>query len=859
MSNSLSKESVPGKVAAFSNRVGPNRLVFLAGALLLVASMVFMYRVGLMAIRAEAKATKKLLVLQHLADFTAALHETEISRWEYLLTGDPENLRPYYYASELIRTNLSDLRKLVTTGELPPQDVDRLMQLTEEKLSQSEQTMRARKKALIPDPTVGPSTPEEKRIMREIKEEISRINALEETEYSGATQQARFAMRIRGATFFSVCLANLLFLSWAYRKISREASLREMASAETNRQKEFLQTTLASIADGVIATDSKGAILFMNPVAESLTGVKQPDVSGTQVEPILNVVDDVTRQKAQSPIVKVLADRVTTKAKSPVILIGKDGVEHTIIESAAPIVTANGMMIGAVLVLRDVAERREAELATRRLAAIVENSEDAIISKSLDGIIQSWNRGAETIFGYTAAEAIGKPITTLIPDEYLHEEAEIMRRLRSGKRIEHFESIRTTRDKRRINVSLAISPIKDSSGRIIGASKVLRDITKRKQTENAAREASERYRALFNSMDEGFCVVEVIFDERKHPVDYRFLEVNPAFEKQTGIKNATGQQMRSLAPTHEEYWFETYGKVASTGEPIRFEQFASSLKRWFDVYAYRVGPSEANRVAILFTDITQRKLSEQALARVKQELEATVEERTRDLKQTIAELETFSYTVSHDLRSPLRAMQGFAQALIEEYGDKLDAEGREYLKRISSAAVRLDQLIQDVLTFTRIGRTSINIQPVSLDDVVDEVLRTFAEVQKPHAKVTVQNPLDRVLASRPLLVQSISNLLGNAVKFVPAKASALIRVWTERHGSKVKLFVEDNGIGIPENLMSKIFEPFQRGHPGAGYEGTGMGLALVRKAMHRMNGDVGVESKVGHGSKFWLELPAAEP
>jgi signal transduction histidine kinase len=272
----------------------------------------------------------------------------------------------------------------------------------------------------------------------------------------------------------------------------------------------------------------------------------------------------------------------------------------------------------------------------------------------------------------------------------------------------------------------------------------------------------------------------------------------------------------------------------------------------------------ANGIFKIARDITQRKKIELELARAHSEmkdyaqnLEALVCERTAKLQQTIADLESFSFTISHDLRSPLRAMEGFSQAVLSEYSDKLDDRARNFLERINTAAIRLDKLILEVLTYSRIGRSELSIAPVSLDKLMEDVLQTYPEIRASNAEIVIERPLHAVQGAQASLVQCISNLLTNAVKFVPRGSSATVRVWTEKRDSTVKFLVEDNGIGIPEDLQSKIFEPFQRGHPRAGYEGTGMGLAIVRKAIQRMNGNVGVKSQDGHGSTFWLELPAA--
>jgi signal transduction histidine kinase len=203
-------------------------------------------------------------------------------------------------------------------------------------------------------------------------------------------------------------------------------------------------------------------------------------------------------------------------------------------------------------------------------------------------------------------------------------------------------------------------------------------------------------------------------------------------------------------------------------------------------------------------------------------------------------------------------MQGFAQAVLAEYADKLDAQARDYLERISHSAVRLDKLILEVLTYSRLGRGELALKPINLDQLIEEVFDSYPSIRRSQAEVTVEHPLHSVLGSHSFLIQCVSNLLENAVKFVPAGSKAKVRIWTSDGGSKTRLYVEDNGIGIPLDSLSKIFEPFQRAHPGGGYEGTGMGLAIVRKAMQRLGGTVGVQPRDGQGSIFWLELPTGK-
>jgi PAS domain S-box-containing protein len=241
------------------------------------------------------------------------------------------------------------------------------------------------------------------------------------------------------------------------------------------------------------------------------------------------------------------------------------------------------------------------------------------------------------------------------------------------------------------------------------------------------------------------------------------------------------------------------------------------------------------------------------------QLEERVAERTAALRETNAELESFSYSVSHDLRAPLRAMQGFASALLEDYGPRLEAAGQDYARRIVSAARRMDALIQDLLVYSRVSRSQLEIGAVSWRSVVEAAQTQLdAELREREARVTVEEPLRSVTGHQATLVQVTANLLGNAIKFVPPGTAPRVRVWTEARGQKVRCWVEDNGMGIAPEHQERIFGIFERLHSGDRYPGTGIGLAIVRKGVERMGGRVGVESTPGEGSRFWVELEAAE-
>ncbi len=261
-------------------------------------------------------------------------------------------------------------------------------------------------------------------------------------------------------------------------------------------------------------------------------------------------------------------------------------------------------------------------------------------------------------------------------------------------------------------------------------------------------------------------------------------------------------------------------------------------------------------------DITERKNAEEALKNAQQALQAhaatleqTVAERTAMLREKIGELEAFSYSISHDMRQPLRSMQGYARVLLSDYGGALDEEAKRYLERIRSSANRLDRLIQDVLTYSKATRAEGRLVPIDLGRMVREVVEIYPMLKAVDVEVATGEAF--VLGYEAILTQCISNLLTNAVKFVVKDRVPNVRVWTESRGQFVRLCVKDNGIGIAPVDQQRIFDIFSRIHADTAYEGTGIGLSIVKKAVEKMGGRVGVESELGKGSLFWIDLPRA--
>ncbi len=412
----------------------------------------------------------------------------------------------------------------------------------------------------------------------------------------------------------------------------------------------------------------------------------------------------------------------------------------------------------------------------------------------------------------------------------------------------------------------------DSEGRPIRLAGTIQDVTQRKRAEELLRQSERHYRTLFDSMEEGFCTVEVLFDDNNNAVDYRFLEVNPAFEKQTGMHNARGRRMREFPMPHEEHWFEIYGKIALTGEPARFESVAAHLHRCYDVHAFRVGEPRERKVAVLFNDITERKRalaelaqqseqltrSRQEILNFNDELEQRVLRRTAELQASNKELETFTYSVAHDMRAPLRHINGFSRILMEDEAPNLTSSGQNLLQRINAGANRMGLLVDDLLKLAGLSRSGLNLQVSELKSMAEEVVADLALDYSGRKIEWKINDLPSVQCDRGLMKQVLHNLLSNAVKYTGTRPQAMIEVGhTKESGSSV-FFVRDNGVGFDMKHADKLFGVFQRLHPNDHFEGTGVGLAIVERIVQKHGGRVWAEAEPDRGATFYFTLEGSK-
>ena len=409
----------------------------------------------------------------------------------------------------------------------------------------------------------------------------------------------------------------------------------------------------------------------------------------------------------------------------------KDGSYYWVDTTIVPFLNEQGRPRQYVAIRADITERKHAEEGVAQLAAIVEWSDDAIIGKDLQGIVTSWNAGAEKAFGYTAPEMIGHSITRLIPRERQDEEVRILEQIKRGQSVRHFETVRVGKDGNTLDVSVTVSAIKDRSGKIVGASKVVRDMT-------------------------------------------------------------------------------------------------------------------------------EKRGAEEALRQLNANLEQRVVERTTQLEAANKDLEAFSYSVSHDLRAPLRAISGFSKIVLEDYSGTLDGEGLRYLRQVEKSAQQMGQLIDDLLTFSRTGRQALTVQTVNTAELVSACLTELQEMQKDrHVTINV-GALPDCEADASLLRQVWLNLLANALKYTRKRDPAVITIGSRREGGTDSYFVQDNGAGFDMKYVDKLFGVFQRLHLADDYEGTGVGLALVQRIVQRHGGRIWTEAKLNVGATFHFTLTGGQ-
>jgi PAS domain S-box-containing protein len=636
------------------------------------------------------------------------------------------------------------------------------------------------------------------------------------------------------------------FLIIAFGELAR------VAKSRVTDSREVFRVTLRSIGDAVITTDTGARITYVNEVAEALTGWSYAEALGQPLDDVFRIVNETTRKPVDNPAFRALRQGVVVGLANHTVLIRKDGSECPIDDSAAPIRNEQGHVSGCVLIFRDVTAQRMLErdranqlLTARLLASIVESSNDAIISKSLEGIIQSWNAAAERLFGYKAEEAIGRHISLVIPPERVDEEDEIIASLRAGKRIEHYETERVRSDGERIIVSLTISPIKDDAGNVVGASKIVRDVTERKRV--------ERDREMFVTLIENTTDFIGMSDRKGFP-----FFINRAGLQMVGldsIEEARGTLVQEFFFPEDQQWIsdEFFPSVLENGHgevEIRFRHFKTGEPRWmaYKVLTLKDSENQAIGFATVSQDITDRKRLEDNLRRL-----------AADLSENDRRKNEFLATLAHELRNPLAPMSNMLEVLKRADGNAdILKRAHETIERQLGQMVRL---VDDLLDLNRIthDRLELRRSEVEFSSVIQqavEVARPLIDAAGHQLTVTLPDEPIYLNADRMRLAQVFGNLLNNSSKYT--KPGGNLSLTAKRCGDEVAVTVKDNGAGIPADKLDSIFDMFMQVDRTAerSQGGLGIGLTLVKRLVEMHGGTIEPRSAgEGMGSEFVVRLP----
>ena len=778
----------------------------------------------------------------------ADLMEAETGVRGYVITGDTSYLAPYRFARATLSSRLRGLRALTADNPAQQRRLDSLDALVATRLERFQWTVETRR-------TGGPAAAGRaviggrgKELMQQVRGLVRQMEDDEERLLAERSAALQAKARLARLTAWGGALVAITLPVIAGALITRELAGRRRVEQTLGETQRRFQQVLASSTAVIYANAVSGTTFSPTWVSENVTRITgyAPDEPLQPTWWLDNLhPDDRARVLSEMPAL-FANDQLTTEYR----FRGKDGAYHWVHDEARLLRGAAGEPTEVVGSWVDITDRRQAEASLRaseaRLRLLVGSVRDyAIYMLDPEGHVRSWNAGARQIKGYTESEILGQHFSRFYtPEDVAAGRPDAaLRAAIAGGRFEE-ENWRVRKDGSRFWADVVITAVRDDRGALVGFAKVTRDLTERKRAEQALRASEERFRILAVTANDA-----ILSADSHGNITY----FNPGAERIFGYttEEVSGRPLTTLMPERfadahraglARYLATREARVIGrTVELAGRRKDGTEFPLELSLAAWNQGAEVA--FTAIIRDITSRKEGEERLRSYATQLEAANKE-----------LEAFSYSVSHDLRAPLRSLDGFSQALLEDYHDRLDDTGRDFLQRVRAASQRMGTLIDDLLSLSRVTRGDLQVEKVDLSALATALA---AELQRsdPQRDVRFAIAPDLVARGDPGLMRLVlQNLLGNAWKFTGKRSPAHVEVGSMAHDGRRAFFVQDDGAGFDMAYAAKLFGAFQRLHASDEFPGSGIGLATVQRIIHRHGGQVWAEGTPGRGATFYFTL-----